>query len=1368
MPSECFSAQITWSSQCKRYKQLRSMSRLTDAAKQVIVHEEGGLHPDARDSDGRSDKYDTPLSALGFVARSGIPECREKHQPPVQPLAAVDMTDANMSWPAISRTDPFPNSFEARLSDLKLKKRVRQLINLNDEAKRLAKPVQDNSFEPVAVLTNLTDHIDAFQSATVSAWTFENMWRESSERKHARARKAKERLDRRRAVVVADADADKTKLEGIKKSVAANLNKIKAASERANLAEEALRKAQQEYAAAQDERNAIEVSLAKQKKEMNILESRVVALTVDLPQVMDHLSRKVKTTKRRLDVVNALKAYCVGAEKLLAEIMANTDSPVFQTIADLRSFMKEHAQKGTVFNKRAIEKALHLLRCVWNKPELPVEMTSLLECIPSGDAMETTRPRAPLSRVRNLDEGKTHVYYDPAVELHCVPDNHAEQVLRVKACLKVLRDDMSSAKYTLEAPCGYVITEVSPEYGVLPSTTILRLVHSGSYLMRIKSLSTRVPENESIRMEGSDDELVTYGIESDEEILEKAEVASQKKMKMLLKDSGWTGTAYSSDHSSSTSESESSSDSSGEVTSEDESLHEEETNRPRAVKTSSKCEFSEETESALLNVNLDTLKSLNLPQMIGFKLVRPGPFEIRYRGALIRSGLLLENGNFLVDGQEWDTPSGMALHYIRLEANTLLSTINGYVVVYFEGKSLGSIRNRFMKTIRARIENPQHAQHRRSTSPVELEEPLTDQVKLSLVNMNRDITIRDLIEHKALRPGPVTVLYHKTELTGGQLNAQGLFLYNGKTWDTPSGFALHLARKVNPELKTINGYTCVCVRGIKLEAARAKFTASVHQAKTNVEWKDQSSSAGVPSCTRASGNPSVTHVSKSTSDPNDMERKKDTSMPPSTASSSGLQYWLMLGGNLALKGSLVDVWMPDNHASSGDTFNWHRARVTRKIGQYEYSIQYLADPNKRRYVIDVMNDTWRSVQEEELVTSRTGRIRQVPQRFQDMPKLPQLGKPSVTPGYIQPAKKPSYISPGIKSSIPLVGSVPHDENSSYEDSSSEDDGEGPAPEDTFVSSGSHVACMHAAGVVCQAVDDVFRDGSSVRNAFCLVRPPGHHVGRYGRTSGCCSHGFCLLNNVAIGATRARIEWGCKKVAIIDFDVHFGNGTYEIFEEDDDTLFVSVHMVNDGQGNVFFGADLPGVEKITDSKVCIGLTGGASTGASPGRKAFARAFKEHVFPVLQSFDPEVLFLSAGFDGHKDDPLGGHLGLLQKDFREMTRQIVNIANIPGAACSGRIVSVLEGGYDVKKHGSLQKCVRAHVQSLAEKNPPIDRKWGAERAATSSALRPTLSTQGLKRKRDAPVSLGTPSPKPSAKKSKECDGDSSASKRYAYAII
>lgn len=353
-------------------------------------------------------------------------------------------------------------------------------------------------------------------------------------------------------------------------------------------------------------------------------------------------------------------------------------------------------------------------------------------------------------------------------------------------------------------------------------------------------------------------------------------------------------------------------------------------------------------------------------------------------------------------------------------------------------------------------------------------------------------------------------------------------------------------------------------------------------------------------------------------------------------------------------------------------------------------------------------------------------------------------------------------------------------------------------EDTYVCNKSHIAAMHAAAVVCNAVDVVMhsmkkesRNSESSQESdsessdekaaperhsvFCLVRPPGHHVGRYGRTTGCCSHGFCLLNNVAIGVAHARVQWNLRRVAIFDFDVHFGNGTYEIFKDDGNVFFSSLHLQSDPTSDVpFFASELPGADVLSDSNCCISIPGldrldrdddrsaddsdasddndasrpaagakkdiaGADAVLAPGttavgeadasrtslakiscgptgskgavansgapslptaprgREAFRIAFEQSVLPRLRAFDPELIFLSSGFDGHEDDPLGGAMRLTVDDIEWMTHHIVSLAEDPSMSTAGRVISVLEGGYDTHRD-ALARCVVAHVDALA----------------------------------------------------------------------
>ncbi len=224
--------------------------------------------------------------------------------------------------------------------------------------------------------------------------------------------------------------------------------------------------------------------------------------------------------------------------------------------------------------------------------------------------------------------------------------------------------------------------------------------------------------------------------------------------------------------------------------------------------------------------------------------------------------------------------------------------------------------------------------------------------------------------------------------------------------------------------------------------------------------------------------------------------------------------------------------------------------------------------------------------------------------------------------------------------------------------------------DTPVSPGSGEAALRAAGAVCAAVDAVF--AGVANNAFCGVRPPGHHAES--------SHvmGFCLFNNIAIAAEHARHKHGINRVAIVDFDVHHGNGTQHIFDKNKDVLYASTHQhpwypgtgsVNEtGVGNIF-NAPLP---------------------AGSGGVEFRAAMSGKILPAIDHFKPELILVSAGFDAHKDDPLGA-LKLLEEDYAWITRELLNLAK---RHCGGKLVSALEGGYHLT---ALGESVGAHVREL-----------------------------------------------------------------------
>lgn len=247
--------------------------------------------------------------------------------------------------------------------------------------------------------------------------------------------------------------------------------------------------------------------------------------------------------------------------------------------------------------------------------------------------------------------------------------------------------------------------------------------------------------------------------------------------------------------------------------------------------------------------------------------------------------------------------------------------------------------------------------------------------------------------------------------------------------------------------------------------------------------------------------------------------------------------------------------------------------------------------------------------------------------------------------------------------------------------------------DTYVSANSWNVALLAAGTVCLAVDKVM--SGECRNAVCLVRPPGHHVGRDGRTTGAPSSGFCLLNNVIVGSMHARTYPNIRKCAVIDWDIHHGNGTEELMRGDKDAFFASIHL--------FTGLFFPGTgdDHADDNIVNVALR---NQGIGSGSRAFRQALSNVVLPAMDTFAPDIIFISAGFDGHKHDIIGGmaaikntHVpaGYDEADYCWATHEIQKIAD---KHCSGRIVSVLEGGYDIRREtNSLAKSIAAHIDAI-----------------------------------------------------------------------
>ncbi|HEY3825522.1 MAG TPA: histone deacetylase [Bryobacteraceae bacterium] len=229
--------------------------------------------------------------------------------------------------------------------------------------------------------------------------------------------------------------------------------------------------------------------------------------------------------------------------------------------------------------------------------------------------------------------------------------------------------------------------------------------------------------------------------------------------------------------------------------------------------------------------------------------------------------------------------------------------------------------------------------------------------------------------------------------------------------------------------------------------------------------------------------------------------------------------------------------------------------------------------------------------------------------------------------------------------------------------------------DTDINTRSFDVALHAAGTCLNAVDLVM--GGKAQNAFCIVRPPGHHA------SAARGMGFCLFNNVAIAARYAQHKYGVERVAIADWDVHHGNGTQDIFYTDPSVFFFSTHQSPWYPGTGAAGETGEGAGK--------GMTLNCPFPAGSGRDEILGAFREKFTPRMDDFRPDLVMISAGFDSRLGDPLG-RFTLTDTDFADLTTIMLEIADKHAA---GRLISVLEGGYSLD---GLSRAVYAHAHSLS----------------------------------------------------------------------
>ncbi|MDA0304698.1 MAG: histone deacetylase family protein [Proteobacteria bacterium] len=285
------------------------------------------------------------------------------------------------------------------------------------------------------------------------------------------------------------------------------------------------------------------------------------------------------------------------------------------------------------------------------------------------------------------------------------------------------------------------------------------------------------------------------------------------------------------------------------------------------------------------------------------------------------------------------------------------------------------------------------------------------------------------------------------------------------------------------------------------------------------------------------------------------------------------------------------------------------------------------------------------------------RLRSVMRGFEDedFSGLKRLEAPMIDMQEVEQIHQPFYIEQ-ILENIPKEGRVFLDA-------------------DTAMSPASVEASRRAAGAVCDAVDQVMKGKAD--NAFCAVRPPGHHA-ESGRAMG-----FCLFNSVAIGAMHGRARHGLDRVAVIDFDVHHGNGTQHSFEHDAGLFYGSSH-----QWPAYPGTGAQGETGEFDNICNFPMAPG------DGSAVFRDGYQERILPALRAFDPDLLLISAGFDAHDRDPLA-QICLQTEDYAWVTDELMAVAD---ECCDGRVVSLLEGGYNLD---ALRESAQAHVRTLMGKS-------------------------------------------------------------------